>query len=88
VRAVVVVSPTHVVWQELLDRRRRAGAPHASGDRLVLLPGAGHFLRPPITPTTVDRNESLISGGNPEATAWGQRVMWDEVLEFLADTVG
>jgi dienelactone hydrolase len=77
--------PSGQMAQELLDRRRRAGAPHGSGDRLVLLPGAGHFLRPPVTPTTVDRNESLISGGNPEATARGQRVMWDEVLEFLAD---
>jgi dienelactone hydrolase len=80
--------PSAQMAQELLLRRRRASAPHASGHRLVLLPGAGHFLRPPVTPTTVDRNESLISGGNHEATAWGQRVMWDEALEFLADTVG
>jgi hypothetical protein len=41
-----------------------------------------------VTPTPVDRNESLIFGGDPEATVRGQRVMWDEVLEFLADTVG
>jgi dienelactone hydrolase len=79
--------PSGEMAQELLDRRRRAGAAQAAGDRLVLLPGAGHFLRPPVTPTTVDRNESLISGGHPEATARGQRLMWDEVLRFLADTV-
>ena len=75
--------PSAAMAQALLDRRRQQGA----GDRLLLLPDAGHFLRPPVTPTTVDRNESLISGGTPEGTARGQRAAWDAVLGFLADTV-
>ncbi len=53
------------------------------GDDLLLLPEAGHFLRPPATPSTVDRNESLVSGGTPTGIAAGQRSAWTAVLEFL-----
>jgi BAAT / Acyl-CoA thioester hydrolase C terminal len=65
----------------LTERRRMHGV---GDDRLLLLPGAGHLLRPPVTPTTVDRNDALVSGGTPHGTARGQRAAWDANLEFLA----
>jgi len=77
--------PSAAMARALIDRRRQHGGHDA--DRLLLLSGAGHFLRPPVTPTTVDRNESLVSGGTPQAIARGQRAAWDAVLKFLADTL-
>jgi dienelactone hydrolase len=56
---------------------------HHPADRLLVLPGTGHFVSQPATPTTVDRNADLVSGGTPEATAHGQRAAWDAVLAFL-----
>ncbi|MFP5348135.1 MAG: acyl-CoA thioester hydrolase/BAAT C-terminal domain-containing protein [Actinomycetes bacterium] len=73
--------PSEGMARALLERRRQAG--RHEQDRLLVLPGAGHFLRPPVTPTTVDRNDSLVSGGTPEAVARGQRAAWDEILDFL-----
>jgi hypothetical protein len=80
--------PSAAMARALVDRRRQHGG-HPT-DRLLLLlllPGAGHFLRPPVTPTTVDRNDSLVSGGTPRASARGQRAAWDAVLGFLAATL-
>lgn len=73
--------PSATMAQALIERRRVHGV---GDDRLLLLPGAGHFLRPPVTPTTVDRNDALVSGGTPRGTARGQRAAWDATLEFLA----
>lgn len=56
-------------------------------DRLLILPNAGHFLRPPATPTTVDRNDSIVSGGTPAGTAKGQRRLWTDTLNFLETTL-
>lgn len=81
---LVVAGESDAMWpsaemaRALLSRR-----PERSGDRLVLLPGAGHFLRPPITPTTVDHNDALVSGGTPAATAVAQRESWRAVQTFL-----
>jgi dienelactone hydrolase len=75
--------PSATMARALIERRRMHGV---GDDRLLLLPGAGHFLRPPVTPTTVDRNDALISGGTPHGTARGQRAAWDATLEFLART--
>lgn len=72
--------PADRMARALLARRDR------DTDTLLILPNAGHFLRPPATPTTVDRNDSIVSGGTPAGTAKGQRRMWTEALEFL-DTV-
>ncbi|MGA9873181.1 MAG: acyl-CoA thioester hydrolase/BAAT C-terminal domain-containing protein [Rhodococcus sp. (in: high G+C Gram-positive bacteria)] len=58
-----------------------------SADRLVMLPNAGHILRPPATPTTVGRSDSIVSGGTPAGTAKGQRRMWTEALDFLASNL-
>lgn len=72
------------------DRMARALVARRSrdSDRLVVLPNAGHFLRPPATPTTVDRNDSIVSGGTPAGTAKGQRRMWTEALAFLETHLG
>ena len=77
--------PSAAMAQALLDRRKERG--DTSHDRLLLLPDAGHFLRAPVTPTTVDRNESLVSGGTPEGTARGQRTAWDTMLGFFTETI-
>ena len=61
---------------------------HRSTDRLLVLPGTGHFVAQPASPTTVDRNADLVSGGTPEATARGQRAAWDATLAFLRDVTG
>jgi BAAT / Acyl-CoA thioester hydrolase C terminal len=60
---------------------------HRSRDRLLVLPGAGHFLRPPATPTTADRNADLVSGGTPAQTALGQRRSWGAIREHLERTL-
>lgn len=73
--------PADRMARALIARRDR------DSDRLVILPNAGHFLRPPATPTTVDRNDSIVSGGTPAGTARGQRRMWTEALEFLETTL-
>lgn len=57
-------------------------------DELLLLPGVGHFVRPPATPTTVDHNADLVSGGTPDAVGHGQRQAWDAVLDFLGRVLG
>ena len=56
---------------------RRGGRPD---DELLVLEGAGHFLRPPATPTTVDHNDALMSGGRPADIGRGQRLAWDAIL--------
>jgi dienelactone hydrolase len=61
---------------------------HRPTDRLLVLPGTGHFVAPPATPTTVDRNADLVSGGRPQATAHGQRAAWEAALAFLRDVTG
>ena len=61
---------------------------HRPTDRVLVLPGTGHFVSPPATPTTVDRNADLVSGGTPEATAHGQRAAWNAALTFLRDVTG
>ncbi|WP_072805587.1 alpha/beta hydrolase [Rhodococcoides yunnanense] len=73
--------PADRMARALIARRRR------DTDRLLVLPNAGHFLRPPATPTTVDRNDSIVSGGTPAGTAKGQRRAWTEILDFLAVTL-
>ncbi|SNT51739.1 alpha/beta hydrolase [Rhodococcoides kyotonense] len=73
--------PADRMARALLARRRR------DTDRLLILPNAGHFLRPPATPTTVDRNNRIVSGGTPAGTAKGQRRAWNETLDFLSKTL-
>lgn len=67
---------------ELIAQRRK-GAGAEGHDRYVAFPGAGHFLRPPITPTTVPWNDALVSGGSAEANARAQAEGWSAILAFL-----
>jgi hypothetical protein len=63
---------------QLLDRRARAE------DRLLAFPEAGHFLRPPVIPTTVSWNDTLYSGGTAAGNARAQAGAWQATLDFLA----
>lgn len=67
------------------DRRRDAGV--GDRDELLILPDTGHFIGPPATPTTVDRNTDLVSGGSPAGVASGQRLAWTMALAFLDRTL-
>ena len=81
-----VMWPSARMAHALLDRRRAHDAGH--DDRLIVLAKAGHLLRPPLIPTTVDRTESIVSGGTPEGNAAGARAAWDATLDFLAEHLG
>jgi pimeloyl-ACP methyl ester carboxylesterase len=74
--------PSVPMAEALMARRREYQA--GVDDRLVTFPEGGHFLRPPVTPTTVAQNESLVSGGTPEGNAAGARQAWAVLLETLA----
>jgi dienelactone hydrolase len=67
--------------------RRRA---HGSGgeDEHLRFPDAGHFMRPPITPTTVPWSADLVSGGTPQGNAQAQAAAWAGRLAFLAKHLG
>jgi BAAT / Acyl-CoA thioester hydrolase C terminal/Acyl-CoA thioester hydrolase/BAAT N-terminal region len=73
--------PSEQMADQLLARRRTYGV--AAADRQLTFPGAGHFLRPPITPTTVARSADLVAGGTADGTARAQRQAWDAILAFL-----
>jgi hypothetical protein len=61
----------------------------AAGDDVELdYPGAGHFFRPPATPSTVNRNDSLVAGGAPAESAQAQRDAWTRTLAFLKASLG
>ena len=73
--------PASEMARQIVDRRRehRVGAE----DRHLDFPDAGHFLRPPITPTTVPWTEALVGGGTGPGNATAQREGWAALLEFL-----
>lgn len=73
--------PSPAMARSITQRRREHGV--GQDDELLVLPDTGHFIRPPATPTTVDRNTDLVSGGTPEGTALGQRAAWTAALAFL-----
>lgn len=73
--------PSAAMARSIADRRREHGV--GGDDELLVLPDTGHFIRPPATPTTVDRNVDLVSGGTPGGIAHGQRAAWTAALAFL-----
>ena len=73
--------PSPAMARSIVERRREHGV--GQDDELLVLPDAGHFIRPPATPTTVDHTIDLVSGGTPEGTAHGQRTAWTAALAFL-----
>ncbi len=73
--------PSVTMARAMAARRRDAGVD--AGDEVVVFDHAGHFLRPPVTATTVPWNDSMVSGGEPAATAVAQAEAWTRILGFL-----
>lgn len=67
--------------EAIVQRRRAAGT--AESDVLLSFPDAGHFVRPPFTPTTVPWNDALVSGGTAAGNAQAQAEAWTALLGFL-----
>ena len=88
-RMLLIAGDADAMWPSVsMAAALAARRGHRPTDRLLVLPGTGHFVSPPATPTTVDRNADLVSGGTPEATAHGQRAAWNTALAFLRDVTG
>ncbi len=73
--------PGEDMARALIERRRTLPV----RDVLLVHPGAGHFMRPPVVPTTVDRNADLVSGGTPQANALAQAQTWASMTHFLRE---
>jgi pimeloyl-ACP methyl ester carboxylesterase len=71
--------PSVTMADSIMARRDRADDHHRS------FPDAGHFFRPPFTPTTVPWNDSLFSGGTAAGNARAQAEGWQAILNFLND---
>lgn len=71
--------PSVTMADSIMARRDRADDHHRS------FPDAGHFFRPPFTPTTVPWKDSLFSGGTAAGNARAQAEGWQAILNFLND---
>jgi dienelactone hydrolase len=78
------VWPASRMAADLLRRRTAI----AAADEHHAYAGAGHFLRPPVTPTTVTWTDDLRSGGTPAGVAAAQRAAWSRVDLFLREHLG
>ncbi|MCX4514962.1 acyl-CoA thioesterase/BAAT N-terminal domain-containing protein [Streptomyces sp. NBC_01619] len=78
------VWPSEAMARALVERRRTV----AAQDDLLIHPGAGHFMRPPLVPTTADRDGILVSGGTPQANALAQAETWAAMTRFLERHLG
>jgi dienelactone hydrolase len=76
--------PAADMARALIERRVAKAAEHSDHDLLLTFADVGHFVRPPATPTTVDRSDGLVAGGSPIAVGRAQREAWTAVLAFLA----
>jgi hypothetical protein len=78
--------PATEMAQAILERRRG----HGSGamDEHLRFPDAGHFVRQPITPTTIPWSTDLVSGGTARGNAYAQATAWAGQLAFLAKHLG
>jgi hypothetical protein len=74
--------PASEMSESIVERRRSHAV--GSADRQLRFADAGHFLRPPITPTTIPWSADLVSGGTAEGNAHAQAAAWAARLEFLA----
>jgi fermentation-respiration switch protein FrsA (DUF1100 family) len=68
--------------------RRRQGSAAGAGDRYLRFPDAGHFVRPPVIPTTVHWNDAFVSGGTAAGDARMYAEAWRALLDFLGDHLG
>lgn len=71
--------PSDTMAAAIMARRSR------DDDQHIDFPEAGHFLRPPITPTTVPYNDNLWSGGTPAGIARAQSDGWSAIHTFLRE---
>jgi len=74
--------PASEMSDSIIERRRNHGV--GSEDRQLRFADAGHFIRPPITPTTIPWSADLVSGGTAEGNAHAQAASWAAKLEFLS----
>lgn len=79
------VWPADTMARGLIERHRTSPHAHtgADGDVLLLNRDAGHVVRPPLIPATVDRDTGLVSGGTPSANAAAQQATWTAMTRFL-----
>jgi dienelactone hydrolase len=63
--------------------QRRDAAGVGADDVTLSFADAGHFIRPPVTPTTVPWNDALVSGGTAAGSARAQSETWKAMLSFL-----
>jgi dienelactone hydrolase len=78
------VWPASRMAADLLRRR----AAMTAADEHHAYAGAGHFLRPPVTPTMVTWTSDLRSGGTPAGVAAAQRAAWSRIDKFLHQHLG
>ncbi|MQA74710.1 MAG: hypothetical protein GEU88_10290 [Solirubrobacterales bacterium] len=78
--------PASEMSESIVERRRSHGV--GSEDRHLRFADAGHFIRPPITPTTIPWSTDLVSGGTARGNAHAQAAAWAARLEFLAQHLG
>jgi len=76
--------PSVAMANAIATRRRKSGV--GDDDAMLVFEHAGHFIRPPVTPTTVPWNDSVVSGGDPAAIAVAQTETWAKTLAFLRTT--
>jgi hypothetical protein len=67
---------------------------HPYPDRNISYPDAGHYIRPPFMPTTVNRRRHPVFhmimefGGNSRGDAVAAADSWPKVLGFLERNLG
>lgn len=78
--------PSARMARDILARREGMASPQP--DQLVVLPGAGHLLRPPLLPTVGAWHDGIAFGGRPDAMADGHARLWADVVAFLDRHIG
>ena len=77
--------PSVEMVNRMTQRREKAG--RASADVYKTFEGAGHFLRPPVMPTTIPWTSDWIIGGQPKETAQAYVQAWADIEDFLLHTI-
>ena len=88
-------APLLLIWgeeDELWPSGSMANAIAAKRDNAADIelpyPGAGHFFRPPLLPTTATWSEEIAFGGEPGPTTRAHADAWARTLTFLHERVG
>ncbi|ASO19159.1 dienelactone hydrolase [Actinoalloteichus hoggarensis] len=78
--------PAGEMARTMVERRGTHSVGHEDETRTFA--DAGHFLRPPLVPTTAAWSETLMAGGSARGIALAQQESWDAVLAFFARRLG